>query len=518
MSDLVPQEAAALAEVQTDAARRRAEIGPGGLRGRVARGTIINTLYIVSINGLTILQGLLMARILGAGEYGLWGLLAISFGTLFALAAIGLDDKYIQQDRPDQRAAFELAFTLQSMLCGLFTVIALIAIPLFSLLYDEPRILAPGLLLAMAMPLIALQTPIWVFYRRMDFAKQRLLQSVQPVSTFVVTLTLAALGLGFWALVIGTFVGSLLTTASAIVHSPYKLRFRYEKGAIREYATFSWPLLVGSASGVLTFQIPVTLAARTLGPAAVGAITLASQITQYTRRVDDIVTHALYPAICAVKDQRDLLFESFSKSNRLALLWGFPTGVAAVLFAPEAVPLVLGEQWELAVPLVQLLGLAAALEQIGFNWTAFARARGETRILGANSVLLLVVVTAVGVPLLLEYGLPGLGVGLLAGTFASLAVRIRYLSKLFSVRSIGLHVVRSFVPTLPAAAVIGAERALTGGSTSVGRLLAELAVYAVVVALVTWVVERKLLREALGYVRQRARTSEAQADPATRLA
>ena len=103
----------------------------------MAGGTIVNTIYLLSVNGLTIVQGLLLAGLLGTGEYGLWGLLAISFGTLFALAAIGLDDKYIQQDHPDQQAAFEIAFTLQSMLCGVFTLIALVAVPLFSLLYAQ---------------------------------------------------------------------------------------------------------------------------------------------------------------------------------------------------------------------------------------------------------------------------------------------------------------------------------------------------------------------------------------------
>ena len=57
-------------------ARRRAEIGGSGLRSRVAGGTIVNTIYLLSVNGLTIVQGLLLAGLLGAGEYGLWGLLA----------------------------------------------------------------------------------------------------------------------------------------------------------------------------------------------------------------------------------------------------------------------------------------------------------------------------------------------------------------------------------------------------------------------------------------------------------
>jgi PST family polysaccharide transporter len=504
---------------EADAARlRRAEIGGGGLRKRVAKGTIVNTVYLLAINLVGALQGLLLARMLGAGEFGLWGLLAISFGTLLALAAIGLNDKYIQQDHPDQQAAFELAFTLQSMLVGLFTVIALIALPLFSLLYGEERILVPGLLLAAAMPLIALRTPTWVFYRRMDFAKQRLLEAIQPVTTLVITVTLALLGYGFWSLVLGTLGGAIVAAAASVYYSPYKLRFRYERGALKEYTSFSWPLFVSSISLVLAFQIPITFAESAIGPAAVGAIALASHITNYTRRVDDIVTHALYPAICAVKDKRELLYESFSKSNRLAILWGFPVGVAAALFAPQAVPFVLGDHWEFAVPLMQILALSAAVDQVGFNWTAFARARAETKVLALSSLVMLVAMVAVGVPALDALGLPGFAIGIGAATVATLGVRIVYLVRLFPSLDMTRHVLRSIAPTLAATAVILAERAVVGLGYGLPHVLAEIAAFTLIVAAATWSNERALLRESLGYVFQRARTTDAQTEPATRLA
>ena len=517
MSKIIPDEAAGSTGPDDAALRRRAEIG-AGLRTRVASGTIINALYLVSVNGLTIVQGILMAGLLGAGEYGLWGLLAISFGTLFALGAIGLEDKYIQQDHADQQAAFEIAFTLQSIVIAAFTIAGFIMIPLFAALYDEPQILLPGLLLSAAMPLLALQTPSWVFYRRMDFLRQRVLESLRPVVTFAVTVPLALAGVGFWSLVIGTLAGSVAASVMSVLWSPYKMRFRYERGALREYTSFSWPLLVGSTSGVLAYQIPITLAARTLGPAAVGAITLASQISQYAKRVDDIVTHALYPAICAVKDQRDLLFESFSKSNRLAVLWGFPAGVAAAVFAPTAVPMILGENWNLAVLLIQVLGISAAIDQIGFNWTAFARARGETRILMVASLFMLVAMVAVSVPLLLSDGLTGVAAGIAAGTVATLVVRLWYLGRLFPAASMARHVAWSVVPTLPAVAVVVGSRIVIGGDATGLRLVAEIAVYGVIVAAVSWATNRTLLREAVGYLRQRARRSEAQSEPATRLA
>ena len=515
VSEIVPDAPVATAAPEDATLRRRAEIG-GGLRGRVASGTIVNALYLATVNGLTMVQGILMARLLGAAEFGFWGLLVMIFVTLFALAAIGLEDRYIQQDHSDQQAAFEVAFTLQCMLCGLFTVIALIAVPLFSLLYAEPRILVPGMLLAGALPLIALQTPAWAFHRQMNFVKQRLVHAMNPIVTFVVTLTLALAGFGFWSLVVGGLSGSVVSAALAVRWSPYRLRLRYERGAFREYTSFSWPLLVASTSSALTFQVPVTIAARTIGSAAVGGITLGSQIAQYAKRVDDIVTASLYPAICAVKDRRDLLYESFSKSNRLAIIWGFPVGLGVAVFAPAGVPLVLGSSWELAVPLIQVLGVNAALDQIGFNWTAFARARGETRVLMVGALVMLVTVTAVGVPLLLSQGLAGFALGMAAGTMATLVVRIWYLRRLFPAVRMAAHVARSTAPTLPAVLAILGVRALLDEST--WRLVVEIVVYASTVAALTWALERTLLREAVGYIRQRAPRSDAQAEPTTRLA
>ncbi|MEA2474946.1 MAG: hypothetical protein QOE06_2861, partial [Thermoleophilaceae bacterium] len=375
-------------------------------------------------------------------------------------------------------------------------------IPLFAMLYDEPRILVPGIVLSLTFPLLALHTPIWVFYRRMDFLKQRALQAWELIVSFVVTVGLAAAGAGVWALVIGGVAGSVTGATVTVRNSPYKLRFRWERGALAEYSSFSWPLWVGSVSGLLTGQVLITTAARAIGTAAVGAISLSTTISNYSRRVDDIVTQTLYPAICAVKDRTDLLFESFSKSNRLALLWGFPAGIGLALFASDILRHVFGSTWVIAIPLLQVLGVTAAVDQIGFNWTAFARARGETRPLAVAAVVGAVVLVAAGVPLVLDRGLVGYAIALAAGTGALMVVRLTYLLRLFPGLKILSHVTRAIVPTVPAALMILAERALAGGHRGPGRAIAEAAAYSAVVVAGTLVAERELLREAVGYLRR----------------
>jgi O-antigen/teichoic acid export membrane protein len=314
-------------------------------------------------------------------------------------------------------------------------------------------------------------------------------------------------GLGYWALVIGVVFGAWAAGLASLRAAPYRPRFRYDRRTLREYLSFSAPILAGQASGVLIAQVPITVAQRTLGLAAVGAIALASSISLYAGRVDEIVTHAIYPAVCAVKDRTEVLFETFTKSNRLALLWGVPCGVGVALFADDLVRDVLGERWLPAVVLIQAFGLMAAANQIGFNWDVFYRARGETRPIAVTGAVSMVVCLVTTIPLILVDGLDGFAIGMAAMMVALLGLRRHYLRRIFPGVSLVRHSARAILPTVPAAALVLGARQLESGR-SASQAIAELVLFVGVTVATTAVVERRLVREFVGYLR---RTSAAPA-------
>jgi hypothetical protein len=123
--------------------------GGEGLRQRAARGTLINAAFLAAINLIGFLRGFVVAAFLTVADYGIWGLLVVSLATLLFLVQIGIDDKYIQQDAPDQEEAFQLAFTLQCLVCGSFMVLILAGMPLYALAYGEWDILLPGYVFAL---------------------------------------------------------------------------------------------------------------------------------------------------------------------------------------------------------------------------------------------------------------------------------------------------------------------------------------------------------------------------------
>jgi O-antigen/teichoic acid export membrane protein len=237
-----------------------------------------------------------------------------------------------------------------------------------------------------------------------------------------------------------------------------------------------------------------------LGLAAVGAIALAGSVTAFTTRLDDLVSGTLYPAICAMQNRIELLRESFVKANRLALMWAMPFGFAVALFCADLVQFVLGEKWHAAVVLLQVTGVVAAINHIGFNWDDYFRARADTVPIAVASVAATITFLAVGLPLLFADGLRGLAIGIGAQALVHLVFRARYLGRLFEGFAFIPHAARAMLPTLPGVAVVLAARLLESGPRTAAMAAAELAAYLVITIIATWVLEGSLVRELLGYL------------------
>lgn len=480
----------------------RPALGGETLRQRAARGTLVNGIFLVGVDSLGLIRGFIVAAFLSTSQYGVWGLLVVALGTLSWLKQVGISDKYVQQDDADQELAFQKAFTLELIFTGAFALFVAAAVPLFALLYGRWEIVAPGFVVLLAVPAAVLQTPMWVFYRRMEFARQRTLQAVDPIVGFVVTVSLAIAGAGYWSLIAGTVAGAWAGAVVALAYAPYRLAIRYEAGSAREYVHFSWPLLVAGLSGIAIAQSSIIAGEQTLGLTGVGIIALASSISFYTNRVDSIITQTLYPAICAVRDRTDLLLESFVKSNRLALLWGVPFGVGIALFAPDLVHFVLGEKWAPGIGLIQAFGGIAAANHIAFNWDAYFRARGDTRPIAIWGFISMLAFVAVAIPLLISDGLTGFAWGMGIATAVSLLVRGFFVHRLFPGFRMAPHALRAVAPTVPAGLAVVAVRALEAHDRSAGMAVGELLLFLLVTVVASMFIERALLREALGYMRR----------------
>ncbi len=474
------------------------------LRAFTARGVIVNAGFDVGLTGLGLIRGLVLAALLTRVDYGVWGILTVSLGVLSRIKLVGIGDKYIQQEETDQELAFQKAFTFELLTTAATLVLVLAALPVIVLIYGQERLVPLSLVMSTMLVAGALQTPFWVFYRDMDYVRQRTMLALEPIVGFVVAVVLALLGFGYWALALGATAGAWAGAILAIATSRYPLRWRYDRGSLKLYASFSGPIFVATVCSIVLANGAVIAANAHLGVAAVGAIALSANITIFTNRIDDLVSTTLYPAICAMQDRLDLLRESFVKSNRLALMWGMPFGVGLTLFAGDLVHFALGDKWRSAITLLQITGLVAAIAHIGFNWDDYFRARADTRPVAVQAVAAVVTFLVAGLPLLFAYGLTGLAIGIGLQALATLVVRAWYLARLFEGFVFVQHAMRAIIPTVPAVAVVLLMRQFESGPRTPAMAVADLVAYLLTTGIATWIFERSLLREAVGYVIDRA--------------
>jgi O-antigen/teichoic acid export membrane protein len=430
--------------------------------------------------------------------------------TIVALRRVGIDEAFVQQEAADEEAEFQRAFTVELGLALVAAAVIAACAPVLAAVYDDDRLLPLTLAVAYLPLAFALQAPQWIFFRRMDYLRLRVLQAIVPLGTVAVTTPLLLAGVGVWALVIGPACGNAVAVAAALYASPYRLRLRPDREAARRYLRFSWPIFVSAAAALLVAQGQIAVFGLDDGLAAAGWITLAATLTRYVDRADQIVATTVYPAIVRVRDRPEVLEETFVKSNRLALMWAFPFGAALALFGADLVHFVLGDEWDGAVVLLGGLAIATAVQQLGYNWFSFYRARGEPWPQAVESGAFAGAFATLAVPGALLGGSWWFVAGRFACTLAALAVRRVYVRRLLPGIRLRALAWRGAAPVLIATAPVLALRlALWGGERPAAQAVAELVLWLAVLAVATRRLERGLLSELAGYLRARGAATAA---------
>ena len=362
-------------------ASRRVPESPG-LRARTARGGVVNAAFLSGAELLVLFQGLLATALLGPDAIGLYGIVTTTAMTIVALRRVGIDEAFVQTAADDEEAEFQRALTVELGL-GVLGALAVAALaPVLAAAYDDSRLLGLTLAVTYLPVAFALQAPQWVFFKRMEYVRLRMLQVIVPLGTVAVAVPLLLAGVGVWSLVIGPFVGNLAAILAAWRSSPYKLRLRPDRAAARRYLRFSWPVFVTAVVALVVAQGQIAVFGLDDGLVAAGYITLAATLTRYADRADQILATTIYPAIVRVRDRVDVLEELFEKANRLTLMWAFPFGAGLALFGADLIVFVLGDDWRGAIVLLGGLAVAVALQQVGYSLVRVLP--GARRVLAAG--------------------------------------------------------------------------------------------------------------------------------------
>jgi O-antigen/teichoic acid export membrane protein len=192
--------------------------------------------------------------------------------------------------------------------------------------------------------------------------------------------TVAVLGGGAWAIIAQQIVGVAVTTALVWWRSSWRPRFAFSRASLRDLAGFSAYMLGQRMLYYLQANGDRLLIGRFLSPAALGVYAVAyNTMLVPASKLGGPLQRVFSPAFSRIQDEPERIAAMWARVARLLAAVSVPALAGLVVVAPDFVPLVLGDQWADAVPVVQILawvGIIQAIQAINMD---ILLARDRTR-------------------------------------------------------------------------------------------------------------------------------------------
>ncbi len=330
-----------------------------------------------------LLTVVVLARVLNSYDYGLAAIVltVIEFGTVFTLN-VGISGKLIQTSKEDLDELCETAYWMLWILAvGLCLLQVVFAFPI-ALFYSETKLILPiciSALMYLGLPFYAVQFAL--LNRENRLSVSALCNVVFGFGSNILTVVFALMGFGMWAIVLPIVIMS----PTWIVLSRLNHAWRPSK----PFTLYRWHEITNFAADVLGVELLTKLRANLdylligpfLGVEALGIYFFAFNAGLGTSlSIISALTNSLFPHLCDVREDLTQLRKQYNSSLKASASIMIPIIGLQTFLAPLYVPLVYGQKWESAIPILMLICLSAFPRPFAESASILLRTVGETRV------------------------------------------------------------------------------------------------------------------------------------------
>lgn len=374
---------------------------------KVAKGAALLLASKVAGQILGLASTIIVARFLLPDDYGVFAA-AMSLMVLISLfVEFPVSQAIIHLQEADEDD-YDTAFTINLLRSAVVALLLLaLALPMANFL-KEPRVGPVIAALAGYTILFGLKNPRmeW-FVRKMDFSREASLEVVSKLAQLVFSAGFAVVLHSYWALLIGITVAGAIQVVLSYIMRPVMPRFTL-KSFKRLFNYSIW--MAGNTILGQVYQLIDTLTlGRVTGAASLGAYSMGSLLSG--RIVEAIwmpASRSLFAAFSQIQNDQKRLANACFNSVSLMAFFLVPVAIIMFIFAEPIVFILLGNQWDIAVPVMQVM---AAISLVFIIWTPLQAAlmgTGRTRTLFVRALAFLVVYFPLAVWSVMQGGLMGL--------------------------------------------------------------------------------------------------------------
>jgi O-antigen/teichoic acid export membrane protein len=308
---------------------------------------------------------LVLARLLAPHDWGLAAMVLVFTGFVVVFTDSAFGTALIQ--RPRLLAGDRSTVFWASVGIGLLLMIAgLVFAGTVASFYGEPDVRPLFMAMSIGFFVSALGTThSALLVRDMRFRALELRQIAATVVGAVAGIAIALGGYGAWAIVGQQLGEAAMSTVILWSVNPWRPSFTFSGASVRRLGGFAGNVFGENLLYQAGRNLSGLLIGRFLGPASIGVYALATNVVLVPfSRIAGPLQQVFFPAFSRMSDDGERMADVWIRATRLVAVISVPSLVGLAIVAPDFVQVVLGQRWEEATPVIQILAVVGIIQSL----------------------------------------------------------------------------------------------------------------------------------------------------------
>jgi PST family polysaccharide transporter len=338
-----------------------------------------------------------LARMFSPQDYGLMAVIytSVEFTNIFTLRG-GIGAKIVQANEQDVKTICDTSYWLNWILCGTVFIIHCVAAFLIAWLFKNTQLILLLCIVSfryLMMPIFLVQSALIERENRLKIIA--LCNATQSIISNIITVILVFLGTGVWAIVwamvLTTPVWIFITRMNHTWRPPKT--FRLERW--QEVTNFGKNLLGIELLNKLRSNLDYLVIGKFLGIDALGVYYFAFNAgLGISMNVINTFMSALLPYICAVREDYKKFKQRYLSSLKKIAILVVPLILLQSLLAPFYVPIIFGQKWITAVPILIMICLSVIPRTFRWATSHLLNAIDKTHIILYMDIIFTIIFAA----------------------------------------------------------------------------------------------------------------------------
>lgn len=310
---------------------------------------------------LNILFGVVLARLLTPGDYGIVGVL-----TIFTLIAGNLQSSGFTQAlinlKPPKPEDYNSVFWFNVIVSIVLYTILWFCAPLIAAFFHQPVLVDVSRFVFLAFLISSLGIAHAAYMSKNMMNREiAIINLIALLCSGATGIILAFNGYAYWSLAWQQVIYITVLNIGRYYFVKWRPLFKIDFGPVKRMFGFAVNILFTNIINTLSGQILTFIFGRFFPITQVGNFTQANKWnTQANTFVSGTLTQVVQTVLVSVNDDKERQKRVFRKMIRFTAFVAFPVMLGLALVANEFVIVVLGNKWLDCIPLLQVLCMAGA--------------------------------------------------------------------------------------------------------------------------------------------------------------